>query len=243
MKVCDAMSRHVQTVRPDDSITVAMEAMLRGGFSGAPVVDATGALVGMITEGDLLHRAENGTERRRSPWLAFLLGPGRVAQEYVASHGRTVREVMTPEVVAVNAAAPLSDAVALMEKHRIKRLPVLQQGQLVGMLSRADLMRSFLRAQPTVALSDMEADAVIEQRIGRALALQVWAPLATTHIAVRHGVAELDGVVTDDAVRAALYVLVENVPGVHAVKDRLTTIEPMSGCIAHGAPDDKEPLA
>lgn len=238
MKVREAMSRHVQVVHPGDAVTVAMEVMLRGGFSGVPVVDEKGTLVGIITEGDLLHRAETGTERRRSPWLSFLLGPGRVAQEFVASHGRTVRELMTAEVVSVDAETPLADAVALMEKHHIKRLPVLRQGRLAGMLSRADLMRSFLRALPQVDDSAAGTDSAIEQRIGRALALQSWAPLATTHVVVRHGVAELQGVVTDDAVRAALYVLVENVPGVQTVKDRLTTIEPMSGCIAHGAPSE-----
>ncbi len=238
MKVCDAMSRHVQAVRPGDSIAAAMAAMLKGGFSGAPVVDDNGALVGMITEGDLLHRAETGTDRHRAPWLEFILGPGRVAREFIAANGRTVRELMTPDVVAVDAQSPLINAVTLMEKHRIKRLPVLQQGRLAGMLSRADLMRAILRAMPQAADAAGESDACIEQRIQRALVSQSWAPRGTTQIVVRQGIAELQGVVTEDAVRAALHVLVENVPGVRAVKDRLTTIEPMSGCIARAAPDD-----
>ena len=151
MQVRQAMSTHVVTVTPDTPIGDAMRTMLGEHISGLPVVDAQGALAGMLTEGDLMRRVETGTERRRPAWLAFVLGPGRLAHDYTASHARRVGEVMTREVVTIAADAPLDEAVRKMEQHHVKRLPVVGSGGLVGILSRADLLRAFVETAPDEA--------------------------------------------------------------------------------------------
>src|SRR4249919_3017941 len=136
MKVRDIMTSPVVSVAPDSTVLEAIRIMLLRHISGLPVVDKDGKLVGIVTEGDFLRRAETGTERRRPRWLEFLLGPGRLADEYTHAHGRTVAEVMTRDPRTIAEDTPLEQAVQLMEKHRIKRLPVMRGDQVVGIVSR-----------------------------------------------------------------------------------------------------------
>ena len=105
------MTLHVLSVAPDESVFVAVRLLLLKKFSGLPVVDHSGNLVGIVTEGDFLRRAETGTERRRPRWFEFFIGPGRLADEYVQSSGRTVRDVMTSDVQTVTPDAPLGEVV------------------------------------------------------------------------------------------------------------------------------------
>ena len=116
--------------------------MLQNRISGLPVVDAQGNLVGMVTEGDFLRRGEIGTQRRRPKWLEFLVGPGRLADEYVHPPAEKVEEVMTRDPVTVSEDDSLETVVELMERRRIKRLPVLRDGKMVGIVSRANLMHA-----------------------------------------------------------------------------------------------------
>jgi CBS domain-containing protein len=132
MKVRDIMSPRVISVAPDAGILEAVRLMLQNHISGLPVIDASGALVGVVTEGDFLRRSETGTERKRSRWLEFLLGPSRLADEYVQTHSRAVKDVMTPEAVTIDEDAGLDEAVEIMESRRIKRLPVVRGAQVVG---------------------------------------------------------------------------------------------------------------
>lgn len=237
MKVSDVMNRYVKTVLATDGVDVAMQAMLQDGFSGLPVLDAHGRLVGMLTEGDLMHRAETGTGRQHPRWLEYLLGPGRFARDYVVSHARKVGELMTPEVICVDPAMPLTQAVEQMEKHHIKRLPVLEKGRLVGILSRADLMRAFLRSMSVEPTEAQMMDDALTRRVEQDIRQQSWLPRATVQVSVKNRVCELRGVITDDSLRDALRVLAENVPGITGVLDGLTTIEPMTGFVVHAAPD------
>lgn len=230
MQVRHAMSTHVVTVTPDTPIGDAMRTMLREHISGLPVVDAQGALAGMLTEGDLMRRVETGTERRHPAWLAFVLGPGRLARDYTASHARRVGEVMTREVVTIAADAPLDEAVRRMEQHHVKRLPVVGGRGLEGILSRADLLRAFVETAPDEAPPDL-SDAAIARRIARALDAQAWASRQGMHADVRGGVVTLRGVLVNDAVRNALVVLVENMAGVVRVDDQLVTVEPLTGAV------------
>ena len=230
MKVRDAMTRHVQTLTPDALVIDAMRLMLRERVSGLPVVDLGGAVIGILTEGDLMRRAELGTERTHPHWLRFLLGTGQLAREYTASHGRRVDEVMTRDVVTIGADAPLADAVRLMEERHVKRLPVLYHHWLEGILSRADLMRAFVTAAPG-ADSDDCSDTAIARRIAIEFDVQPWTPRNTAHADVQGGVVTLRGVLLNDATRDALKVLVENVPGVVRVVDQLATVEPMTGTV------------
>ena len=148
MDVADVMTRHVVTVAPMTTIADAAGLMLQHRISGLPVVDEKGDLLGIVTEGDLLRRTETGTERRHKPWLELLLGPGRLAQEYVDAHAQFVSEAMTRDVVSVTPQSPLSEVVRLMERQNVKRLPVLEAGKLVGIVSRANLVQALLNNLP-----------------------------------------------------------------------------------------------
>ena len=138
MQVKDVMTPAVISVGVDEPVLKAARLMLQNRISGLPVVDASGHLVGMLTEGDFLRRGEIGTQKRRSKWLEFIIGPGKLADEYVHNSGRKVREVMTPDPYFVAESDSLESVVDLMERRQIKRLPVLRDGRIVGIVSRAD---------------------------------------------------------------------------------------------------------
>jgi CBS domain-containing protein len=142
MKAAEVMTLRVATIRPGETVREAARTMLRFGISGLPVVDTAGRLVGIVTEGDFLRRSEIGTERRHPRWLEFLLGPGRLANEYVHSHGRKVEEVMTPNVVTVSPDTQLQEVVRIMERRHIKRVPVVSDGKIVGIISPPELSPS-----------------------------------------------------------------------------------------------------
>lgn len=230
MNASDIMTREVVSVGPDAAIGDAIRRMLDHRISGLPVVDGGGKVVGMLTEGDLLRRGETGTERHRSRWLEFLLGAGRLADEYVRTHGRKVGEIMTEHVVSAAEDTPLAEIVQLMERHRIKRLPIFRGGNLIGIVSRADLVRALARLvaeEPAFASGDDE----IRQRVLSQLERAAWAPRAGITVVVKDGVVELDGVILNEKEREALRVAAENVPGVKAVRDRLVWVEPVSGTV------------
>jgi len=228
MKVSEVMTHRVVTVGSTATVADAATLMLKHGISGLPVVDRKGTLVGMVTEGDLLRRSESGTERQRPRWLEFILGPGRLADEYVHSHGRKVAEVMTKDVVTVGENAGVDKVVELMERRRIKRLPVMRSGKIVGIVSRANLLHGLSGMQPPAGGAD---DATIRRRLMAELAKEPWAPRASTNIVVRNGVVHFWGAIFDDRERGALKVAAENLPGVKAVKDHMVWVEPMSGMV------------
>jgi CBS-domain-containing membrane protein len=228
MKARDVMTRNVISVVPDATVLQAARLMLQHHISGLPVIDKTGKLVGVLSEGDFLRRRETGTERRRSRWLEFLMGPGRIAAEYVHSHGSKVSEVMSADVKTIGEDATPEDIVQLMEKSRIKRLPVLRGDKVVGIVTRSNLMHamvSLARSAPPVA----QGDAAIREQLLAEMQMQQWAPVATVNAVVRDGVVELWGVIFDERQRNALKVAAENIAGVKAVKDHLVWIEPTSG--------------
>jgi CBS domain-containing protein len=228
MKARDIMTRRVISIRPDATILEAARLMLQHRISGLPVVDPAGVLIGMVTEGDFLRRAETGTERHRPRWLEFMLGPGRAAADFTHSHGRKVEEVMSDNPRSVSGDTPLDEIVSLMERHRIKRVPVTRDARLVGIVSRANLMRAMISiarsAQPP-AQSDLD----IRKQIMSELDSQKWAPIALVDVTVNNGIVDLWGTILDERDRNALKVLSENVPGVKEVRDHMTWVEPMSG--------------
>ena len=242
MNASDVMTREILSVRPDAMIAEAIRMMLDNRISGLPVLDETGRLVGILTEGDLLRRGETGTERHRPRWLEILMGPGRLAEEYVRTHGRRIGELMTHNPVTVTPDTPLKKIVELMERHRIKRVPVLDGDAPVGILSRADLLRGLagaLAAAPAVATSDEE----IRERILAELARAAWVPRDGIAITVENGVVDLNGVILEEKERDALRVAAENVPGVTAVEDHLVWVEPVSGTVIDPPPAAAKPRA
>jgi predicted transcriptional regulator len=204
--------------------------MISHEVSGMPVINTQGQLVGIVTEGDFLRRVETHTEAPRRRWLELLLGPGSRADEYAHSHGHTVQDVMSPKVITVNKDTTLKEVVRLMEEHGIKRIPVTDGGRVVGVVSRADLMGALAdhlgKSKPAPA-----SDESLHRRILAEMRRQTWCPLPSLRVVVRDGVVEIKGTIFDERQRRALRVLVENVDGVKAMRDRLTLIEPMSGTI------------
>lgn len=230
MKAADLMTSFVVTVTPDATIEYAAQLMLQHRISGLPVTDSDGAVLGIVTESDLLRRAETGTDKRRTRWVSLLIGQGRLAQEYVHTHGRKVGEVMTERVFTVTPETPLADLVALMETKHVKRVPVVDQGRLVGIVSRADVMAALvglLSEKPAGAATDTEIRNQILAEIDR----QPWGPRDSVDVIVTNGVVVLKGTIPDERERAALCVAAENVPGVKAVHDRLVWIDSVSGIV------------
>src|SRR6516165_11317527 len=156
MRAMDVMTTNVITVEPNTSVQELATLLSERGISGVPVVDRDSRLVGIVTEGDLLHRTETGTERRiqrrRSRWLDSFTSDQEAARDYVKAHGRIVREIMTPDVISVSDTTELADIATLLETKRIKRVPVVRDGKLVGIVSRANLVRALAmtKSQPTI---------------------------------------------------------------------------------------------
>jgi len=240
MNAADVMTAHVISVTPDASILECIRLMLQHRISGLPVIDAAGTLVGIVTEGDFLRRVESGTERKRPRWLEFIAGPGRLADEYVHSHGRKVGEVMTPDPMTIAEDTPVEEVVRLMEQRRIKRLPVVRAGKVVGIVSRANLLHA-LASVGREAAPPSKDDQAIRARCLAELAKQPWAPRDLIDVTVRNGVVELWGVVTADHQRDAATVVAENTPGAKEVKNHIAWIEPTSGTVLYQSPDDQEP--
>jgi len=229
MKTKDVMTAGVVTIAEDAPINEAIRLMLQRKISGLPVVDAAGTLVGMVTEGDFLRRSELGTERHAPRWIEFLAGPGKLAENYVHASGRKVRDVMTDKVYSVDEETPLSEVVEIMERRRVKRLPVLRGAKLVGIVTRANLLHALAGLQQAnVAAS---SDITIRTRLMAELEKQSWAPLVAIDIVVTDGIVKLTGAIFDERQRHALRVAAENIPGVKKVEDKLVWIEPMSGMV------------
>jgi CBS domain-containing protein len=230
MKASDIMTRRIISVHPEDSILQAARLMLQNRISGLPVVDDQGKLVGLVSEGDLLRRIETGTQRKRPGWLEFLVGPGELAQEYVRSSGRKIEEVMTRELYTVSEEAPLGEIVQMMERRRIKRVPVLRDGKLVGIVSRGNLLHAFATVAHEVKPAAQD-DAGLREQLLAHLEKQSWAPIATINVVVRNGVVDLWGTITDEREREALIVAAQNVPGVKKVRDNLTWVDATTGIV------------
>ncbi|RAI44196.1 CBS domain-containing protein [Rhodoplanes roseus] len=230
MKARDVMSSRVVSIAPEATIQDAIKAMLENRISGLPVIDRTGAMVGIVTEGDFLRRAETGTLRKRPRWLEILIGPNSLATDYVRSHGRRVEEVMTRSPVTVGEDATLDEIVSIMERKRVKRVPVMRGREVVGIVSRANLLHALASVSRDLPPSTA-TDAEIRTRVLDELSRQPWAPIALIDVVVKDGVVSLWGSITEAKQGEALKVCAENIPGVKGVVSHLTWIEPMSGMV------------
>jgi CBS domain-containing protein len=231
----DLMTPHVVTVTPDESVFVVAQLLLQKKISGLPVVDDLGNLVGVVTEGDFLRRVEIGTKRQRPRWVEFFIGPGRLADEYVRFSGRKIRDVMTHDVRTVAPETPLEDVVRLMERNHIKRVPVVEGGKIVGIITRANLLHAMASFAQEVAPCSAE-DTVIREQLLAELKTQPWAPFSVIDIVVRNGVVQFSGTITDERQRQALRVAAENIPAVKKVEDYMSWVEPTSGFYVEAPP-------
>jgi CBS domain-containing protein len=237
MKVRDVMTYGVISVPESASIAEAVETMLRSRVSALFVFDAGHALSGVLSEGDLLRRSELGSEPKRPHWLELLIGSGRLADAYAHEHGAKAGEVMTRDVETITEDAELSEAVDRMIRRRIKRLPVLRDETLVGVVSRSDLLKALLVAPPS-AKNTERSDAEIKAAILAELDKLEWAPRASVGVEVQNGVVTFTGSIIDERLRGALKVIAENTPGCVAVHDHMAWIEPNSGVVIPSEGDD-----
>ena len=242
MKAVDVMTRNVVSVKLNSSVFEAAQRMILNRISGLPVLDASGKLVGVVTEGDLLRRAETGTERHRPSWLEFFLGQGRLATEYVRTHGRKVGDVMTPGPETIVEETPLDEIVTVMEQKRIKRLPVMRGDKMVGIVSRANLVQALATLARETA-DTLPSDAALRELVLAEIDKQSWSPGHLINVIARDGVVELWGTILDERKRQALRVVAENVPGTRQVKDHLVSVEPMSGMVFEAPDQERQPIA
>ena len=225
MRAAELMTGRVISVTPETTIAEAARLMVQHRISGLPVLDSSCRVVGIVSEGDLLRRAETGTERRRPRWLEFITAPGRLAQDYAEAHARKVGEVMTAKVISIAPGEEAEHIVRTMQRHRVKRLPVIDAGRLVGIVTRGDLVRAFVDKLAAPERNLVLPDAEIRERILAEIRKQPWVRSISIDVQVRRGEVELRGTVTEERARAALRILAENVPGVRKVRHRLVWLE------------------
>ena len=229
MRAMDVMTTNVITVEPDTSVQELATLLSDRGISGVPVLDRDNRLVGVVSEGDLLHRAETGTERRtqrrRSRWLDNFASDQAAARDYVKAHGRTVREIMTRDVISVSDTTELADIATLLETRRIRRVPVVRDGQLVGIISRANLVRALAMTKSESAIEADSDDRTIRQKLIAELTGQEWVHMWGADIIVRDRVVHLwfsDD--RSDEERQAVRIAAENIPGVRQVQEHIVPV-------------------
>ena len=217
MEAQDVMVRDVVTVRPDTSIGDAIKLLSEHDVSALPVVDQDRKLIGILSEADLLDRGEFGHSR---PWWVEALLPGsELAGRFVKSHGQRVDEVMTTDVVTAEEGSSLSDIAALLERHRIKRVPIVRDEMLVGVVSRSNLIQALALSKP--AMAAMDTDRLIRMQVLERLGEQDWTDFGSRNIIVSDGVVHIWGLVGSEPERRALTALAEEVPGVARVSDEM----------------------
>ena len=225
MRAHQIMTRKVITVKADTHVLDAANLMLQHHISGLPVVDETGRLIGMVSEGDFIRRSEIGTQRPRIRWLEFLMGVvGKAAQDYVREHGRKVSDIMTQDdLCTATEDMPLSELVGLMERRNVKRMPVVRGHTLIGIVTRTDLLRavaSLARVVPDPTADDDH----IRERVIATIENNDWRPLQFG-ATVRDRIVHLSGIIADERYRRAAIVAAENVSGVKLVHDHLYLVD------------------
>lgn len=226
MRAADVMTREVATVTPDTPLSGVADMLLARRISGVPVVDGDGRLVGILSEADLMWRAEEG-ERRRSWWASLLAGRPLAAADFIRTHGTRARDVMTTEVISVLEDTPLDDVLELFDRRRVKRVPVVRSDRVVGIVSRSDLLRALARSRTEPAAAG--DDATLQDRLQRLLADQAWLDPSLVNVSVSGGTAHYSGLVHGETERRALHVAARSLPGITAVDDNLTVGAPPVG--------------
>ena len=225
MKAADVMVSNVITVGGNASIGEVAAILLNNNISGAPVVGEKGELVGIVSEGDLIRRPETGTSKRHSWWLELLSNERTLAAEYVKSHSRKVADVMTPDVITARPDTPLGEIAAMLERNRIKRVPIVEGGKIVGLVSRANILQALASATkklPSLASAD---DSQLRKEVVARLAAESWRPRMLT-VTVQDGTVDLWGLVHSVEQKKAARLAAELTPGVRAVVDNII-IQPM----------------
>jgi CBS-domain-containing membrane protein len=223
MRAMDVMTSEVITADENASVQSVAKLMAKHGISAVPVVDKDNRVIGMVSEGDLLHRAETGTEQRRSWWLEMMSSTNQLAGEYLKSHSSRVKDVMRRDVISVTDTTPVADIAVLLETNRIKRVPVLRDSKLVGIVSRANLVRALAMTVNEPA-SGVESDRTIREKLLAQLKAQKWAEVSPANVTVKDGVVHLWSSYFSEQEKRALVVAAETIPGVRRVEDHMRPV-------------------
>lgn len=220
MQARDVMVSPVITIGKSATVREAAKTMLEKRISAVPVVDNTGKLVGIVTESDLMHRAEAGTEHPYSWWVHFLAGDATIAADYVKSHAAKLEDVMTSDIITATPETRLQEIAALLEEHQIKRVPIVSKdGSLVGIVSRANLIQVVASARPKLEMT--LPDSTIRTQLLAELKKQSWAHSHNLSVTVTNGIVDLWGYAESGDQRKAIRVVAEAIPGVTVVNDHL----------------------
>jgi len=220
MHARDVMTTKLVTIGETATVREAATLMSENDVSALPVVDEQGRLVGLLSEADLLHRKEIGTQLVRPWWLEAVTPASTLAAEFLQAHGTAARELMSKKVVSAAPSAPLSEIAALMERHRVKRIPIVEDGRLIGIVSRSNLVQALASAPPSVGKT-IEQDRVIRAELLSRLAQQRWTDFGDRNVTVSDGIVHIWGLVGSPAEREALAALAAEVPGVKRVADEM----------------------
>ncbi len=220
MKARDVMVSPVITAKPSSSVKEVAQLLLNHHISALPVVDSAGKLVGIVSEGDLMRRADLGTERHRAWWLAALFAEDdALAAEYVKAHSHKVADVMTKRVITAAPDTSLGEIAGLLEKHLIKRVPIVENGVLVGIVSRANLIQAL--AADRKGLEIPIPDSKLRDKLLSHLNAQPWAHTSLLNVTVNEGIVDIWGITRSNAEKEALRVAAESMPGVRAVNNNV----------------------
>jgi CBS domain-containing protein len=224
MKARDIMTAPVITIGENCTVRDVAKLLIEKHISAVPVVDRAGKVVGIVSEADLMHRPEAGTDRPASWWLSLISGERAVAEEYVKSHAMKVKDVMTKNVQTAQPDTPLNEIADLFEGNHIKRIPIVSDGgNLVGIVSRANIIQALATARPKLEIS--APDAMIRERLMAELKKNSWSHVHQLNVTVANGVVDLWGFAESDAERQAIRVAAESIAGVAAVNDHLMRAE------------------
>ncbi len=226
MRARDIMTSKVVTIGPEADIATIAQLLIDKNISGVPVVDAAGKLAGMVSEGDLLKQAGLAGETRRSWWLRLVSTPEQDAKDFVKAHGHTAADIMTTDVVTITENTVTTTIARLLEENRIKRVPVMRDGELVGIVSRGNLLQALAGHRDDGPAAPTADDRTIREAVYEALQGKGWTSHAATNVIVTDGVVELWGWVETEAERKAMLVATEDISGVRKVIDHLGAVPP-----------------
>jgi CBS domain-containing protein len=220
MKGQDVMVRDVVTVGPDTKVAEAVALLIKHDISAVPVVDSNGNLVGILSEADLLEREELGAEHYHPWWMESVMPASKLAEEFAKAHGKKVSEVMSANVISASEVTPVSEIAALLERHRIKRVPIVRGSKVIGIVSQSNLIQALASSKPAEPKSETDHSIRLEllDQLGRQ---QKWTDFGSRNIIVQDGVVHLWGLISSEAERKALTALAEGVPGVVSVSDEM----------------------
>jgi CBS domain-containing protein len=221
MKAAEIMVANVITVTPEQTVQEVAEILLDRRISGMPVVNAAGELVGIVSEGDLMRRVDAGTEHRRSWWLRLLMGREGLAEEYVREHARKVADVMTRSVITASPDTPIGEIADLLERNAIKRVPIVKDRKVVGIVSRANLIQALAALRKQITVERPLSDATLRESVLAQFQSEPWMRTSLINVTAHEGVVDLWGVVDSQSEKKAMRVAAEVTPGVRKVNDAI----------------------